>query len=126
MYHGIIIDQEFTDQSFPNTFKVFAKKQDGSWGIYGIEVEDPKLEESIKKIQENMKGDEPWYAHFYNDRQLIVILKDMVFRVEPHISSWTPIIDYGRELNIPEEQFDFWPNRFQDEIHYFSKGDFTS
>mgnify|MGYP001294803448 FL=1 len=126
MYHGIIIDQEFTDQSFPNTFKVFAKKQDGSWGIYGIEVEDPKLEESIKKIQENMKGDEPWYAHFYNDRQLIVIFKDMVFRVEPHISSWTPIIDYGRELNIPEEQFDFWPNRFQDEIHYFSKGDFTS
>ena len=126
MYHGIIIDQEFTDQSFPNTFKVFAKKQDGSWGIYGIEVEDSKLEESIKKIQENMKGDEPWYAHFYNDRQLIVIFKDMVFRVEPHISSWTPIIDYGRELNIPEEQFDFWPNRFQDEIHYFSKGDFTS
>lgn len=125
MYHGIIIDQEFTDQSLPNTFKVFAKKQDGSWGIYGIEVEDFQLEDSIKKIQDNMKGDEPWSAHFYNDRQLIVIFKDKVFRVEPHISSWKPIVEYGRKLNIPEEQLDFWPNRFQDEIHYFSKENFV-
>lgn len=124
MYHGIIIDQEFTDQSFPNTFKVFAKKQDGSWEIYGIEVEDSQLEESIKKIQDSMKGDEPWYAHFYNDRQLVVIFKDNVFRVEPHISSWKSIVDYGRKLNIPEEQLDFWPNRFQDEIHYFPKESF--
>ncbi|PIS14120.1 hypothetical protein COT65_00475 [Candidatus Shapirobacteria bacterium CG09_land_8_20_14_0_10_47_13] len=126
MYHGIIIDQEFTDQSFPNTFKVFARKQDGSWGIYGVEIEDSHLEESISKIQESMKSDEPWYAHFYNDKQLIVIFKDKVFRVEPHICSWTPIVDYGKELNIPEEQLDFWPNRFQDEIHYFSKDDFIS
>jgi len=121
MYHGIIIDQEFADQLFPNTFKVFAKKQDGSWGIYGIEVEDAQLEKLIKKIQDNMKNDEPWYAHFYNDRQLIVIFKDKVFRVEPHISSWKPIIEYGRGLKIPEEQLDFWPNRFQDERHYFSR-----
>lgn len=123
MYHGIVINQEFTDQSFPNTFKVFAKKQEGSWGIYGIEVEDSQLEESIKKIQDNMKSDEPWYAHFYNDRQLIVIFKSKVFRIEPHISSWKPTVEYGRELNISEKQLDFWPNRFQDEIHYFSNED---
>ncbi len=58
MYHGIIIDQEFTDKTYPKTFKQFAKKQDGSWGIYGVEIEDSQL--------------------------------------------------------------DFWPNRFQDEIHYFT------
>lgn len=126
MYHGIIIDQEFTDQSFPNTFKVFAKKQDGDWGIYGIEIEDSQLEESISKIQDNMRSDEPWYTHLYNDKQLIVIFKNNVFRVEPHISSWKPIVDYGRELNIPEEQLDFWPNRFQDELHYFSKENLVS
>ena len=124
MYHGILIDQEFINKAFPENFKLFAKKQDGSWGIYGIEIEDPKLEESIRKIQKEMKDTEPWYAHLYNDKQLIVIFKNTVFRVDPHISSWNPIIEHGRKLDIPVEQLDFWPNRFQDEHHYFSNEDF--
>ena len=124
MYHGIIIDQEFKDPSFPKKFKVFAKKQDGSWGIYGVEIEDFKFEEMVKKVQENIKDDQLWYCHFYNDEKLIVVFKDRVFEVKPSSSSWNPIIEYGRKLNIPEEQLDFWPNRFQDEIHYFAKGDF--
>lgn len=123
MYHGILIDQEFIDKAFPESFKVFARKQDGSWGIYGIEIEDFQLEESIKRVQVNMKKTEPWYAHFYKDKQLIVVFRDIVFKVAPHISSWNPIIEYGRKLNIPKEQLDFWPNRFQDEHHYFSKKD---
>lgn len=125
MYHGIIIDQEFIDKNFLESLKQFAQKQDGSWRIYGIEVEDSRLEKVIKGIQKNMRTDEAWYAHLYNDRELIVVFKNKIFRVEPHISSWKPIIEYGKKLNISEEQLDFWPNRFQDEIHYFSKKDFT-
>lgn len=123
MYHGIIIDQAFTDPSFPNTFKIFAKRQSGSWGIYGIEIEDNDLEKTISQIKNNMKGDEVWYGHLYNDQKLIVIFKDKIFTVSPYSSSWKPIIEYGKELKIPEEQLDFWPNRFQDEIHYFKKED---
>lgn len=66
-----------------------------------------------------MKGDEPWYAHLYNDKKLIVVFKNKVFSVKPHLSFWKPILEYGKKLNIPEEQLDFWPNRFQDEKHYF-------
>lgn len=124
MFHGIIIDQEFVDKSLPETFKVFARKQDGSWGIYGIESEDSKLEETIKIIQENIKTDQPWYAHFYNDEKLIIVFKNKVFEINPHEGSWEPIKGYGRKLNIPVEQLDFWPNRFQDERHYFSVEDF--
>jgi len=123
MYHGIIIDQEFKDKTFPKKFKIFAKKQSGSWGIYGIEIENSKAEQAIEDIQKNMDSDEAWYAHLYNDKELIVIFKNKVFKVRPHISTWKPIIEYGRELNIPEEQLDFWPNRFQDEAHYFTKDD---
>ena len=119
MYHGRIIDEEFKDKSFPNSFKLFAKKQSGSWGIYGIEIEDEKVEEAIKSIQDNMRDDEAWYAHLYNNEELIVVFKNKVFRVKPHVSSWKAIIDHGRELHIPEEQLDFWPNRLQDEKHYF-------
>ena len=72
-----------------------------------------------------MKSDKPYYSHFYNDEEMIVIFKDKVFKIKPHISTWTPIIDYGKTLGIPKEQLDFWPNRFQDEIHYFNKIDFV-
>lgn len=119
MYHGIIIDQEFVDPSFPNAFKVFAQKQAGSWKIIGIEIDDAQIEKAIKKIQTMMKSDQSWYAHFYNDDQLVVVFKDKVFRVKPHSASWQPIIEYGVQRNIPAVQLDFWPNRFQDERHYF-------
>ena len=56
MYHGIIIDQEFKDKDFPKKFKTFGKKQSGSWGIYGIEVEDSEVKQTVKKIQDNTYG----------------------------------------------------------------------
>ena len=121
MYHGIIIDQEFNDPSFYSSFKIFGDKKSGSWTLYGIEIEDSQLENTILGIQQNMKTNEPWYAHLYNDDKLIVIFKNKVFNIKSHASTWQPIIEYGRKLNIPEEQLDFWPNRFQDEKHYFQK-----
>lgn len=120
MYHGIIIDKSFKDPNFVKTFKTFNQKQDGSWGIYGIEVEDSNLDKLISLVQENL-SEGNWYCHFYNDEQLIVIFKDKIFKVKLHISTWKPIIEYGSMMNIPSEQLDFWPNRFQDEIHYFKE-----
>jgi hypothetical protein len=121
MYHGIIVDQEFSDSAFCKSFKIFNKKQSGTWILYGIEVDNRQIEDAIKKIQENMKVNQPWYAHFYNDQILIVVFKEKVFRATSHISTWGPIMEFGRKLNIPVEQLDFWPNRFQDEKHYFQK-----
>ena len=72
-----------------------------------------------------MRSSEPWYAHLYNDEELIVIFKEKVFRVTSHASGWQPIIDYGKSLNIPVSQLTFWPNRFQDEIHYFKPEEFV-
>lgn len=125
MYHGIIIDQEFKDKGFSESFNRFAKKIDGSWVIYGISIENDDLEKEINRIQNNLKDDEPWYSHIYNDERLIVIFKNKIFYVLPNKSSWRPIIKYGKKLKIPERQLDFWPNRFQDEIHYFSKEEFN-
>ena len=121
MYHGIIIDQEFTDKSFPNNFKIFAKKQDGDWGIYGIEIEDLKLDETISKIQANLKTNENWYVHFYNGENLIVIFKNKIFKTSVNSSRWQPIINYGKEIGIPEEQLDFKPNKFEEENSYFDQ-----
>ncbi len=119
MYHGILIDQSFSDPLFCDSFKVFNKKKSGSWEIYGIEIKDTQLDTAITKIQQVMKPNQPWYAHLYNDEELIVVFKDKTFKVTPHASTWQTIIDYGVNLNIPKEQLDFWPNRLQDERHYF-------
>lgn len=121
MYHGILVDQEFENPNFPERFKIFSTKQDGSWKIYGIEIDDADVQGAIKEIQKNMKSDQPWYAHLYNDEELIVIFKNKIFNVKPYKSTWKEIIEYGKAFNIPEKQLDFWPNRFQDEEHYFNK-----
>jgi len=126
-YHGIVLDLEFTDLHYPETLKVFAKRKSKTnpWTLFGVEVDDQQIESTIVSIQQNLKSDQPYYAHFYNDDNLIVIFKDKVIKVTPHKSTWQPIIDYGKLLNIPVEQLDFWPNRFQDEIHYFNLEDFV-
>lgn len=118
MYHGILIDQEFINPSFPETFKVFAKKQDDDWRIYGIEVEDSEIGKVINEVKKAMKQG-TWYAHFYKKDKMWVVFKDATFQVRPEESTWNPIIEYGQKIGIPEEQLSFWPNRFQDERHYF-------
>ena len=127
-YHGILLNLQFNESDFiENNFNIFAKRKSATnpWILYGIEVGASDVDSSIARIQEAMKGDEPYYAHLYNDEEVIVIFKEKVFRVTPHISSWTEIIEFGRNLGIPQEQLDFWPNRFQDERHYFKKEHYT-
>ena len=78
MYHGIVLDLEFKDSSFPEKFKVFAKRKSttNNWILYGIEISDKEITQSISKIQENMKDDESYYAHFYNDNEMLnVVIK---------------------------------------------------
>jgi hypothetical protein len=129
IYHGILVNKSFLDPLFPNQFTVFAKKKSAltdetDWILYGIEVPKEDLEKTVEAIQKNMHSDQPWYAHLYNDEELIAIFKEKVFRVTPQSSTWEEIIAFGKFLNIPGEQLIFWPNRFQDEIHYFNPEDF--
>lgn len=121
-YHGIVIAQGFRDPTFPQLFPIFAKRisQSDGWTIYGIEINAADLENTIGRIQEQFVSVEPWYAHLYNDEELIVIFKNRVFRATPQRSTWDDIIAHGTTLGIPASQLDFWPNRYQDEIHYFA------
>jgi len=125
MFHGILVDMAFTDRRYPETFSIFAQKKSGDWMLYGIEVPRNNLENEVVNIQTHMRTDEHFYVHLYDDQVMVVIFKRRVFRVTPHISSWGEIQRYGITLEIPAEQLDFWPNRFQDEIHYFKREDFV-
>ncbi len=121
MYHGILIDQEFKDPSFPKTYPIFANKQIGSWHIYGIKIENSEIEREIQKIQSQMKPNGNWYAHFYNNEKLIIVFKNKTFNIKPDSSTWKPAIEYGRKLGISEKQLDFHPSKFQSEREYFNE-----
>lgn len=124
-FHGILVDAAFTEPSFPESFRCFAHEQSGTWGLFGIIVPRSELEDAIAGIQAHMRKDQPFYAHLYDDETLVVIFKERCFRVTPHRSTWAEIEQYGRGIAIPAEQLDFWPNRFQDEPHYFKPDSFT-
>ncbi len=128
MYHGIILDVQFVDPLFPETLNYFAKKKSkiNPWTIYGVSIKAQDFERTVQTIQKNMKLDKPYYAHFYRENELMVVFKEKIFRVASHNATWTPVIDYGVKMGIPKEQLDFWPNRFQDEVHYFEKKDFVT
>jgi len=121
IWHGILIDKAFVDPAFPETFVLFAKEKDDpiDWNLYGVEVAGDELEAQILRIQAATRNDKIFYSHLYDDQELIVIFKRKIFRVGCNSSTWGPVVDFGAALGIPAEQLDFWPNRVQDERHYF-------
>ena len=119
IYHGILVNKAFIHENYPNKFKIFDSMASGDWILYGIKIEKASIQKIIKDIQNELRSDLNFYAHLYNDKRLYIIFKRKVFKVKPHSSTWDAALDYGKTLGIPIEQLDFWPNRFQDEIHYF-------
>lgn len=111
----------FSDRRYPEMYSIFAREQRGDWMLYGIEIPRDKVENAVLDIQSHMRADAPFYAHLYDDETVIVIFKARLFRASSHSSSWAEVKRFGKTLGIPADQLDFWPNRFQDEPHYFGK-----
>ena len=63
--------------------------------------------EDIERIQRQLKPWR-WYAHFWRDRELVVIFSDARFVMDrTDRSTWTAALEHGRAKGIPEEQLDF-------------------
>jgi hypothetical protein len=120
MWHGILVYAAFVDDEVINRFDQFAQKRDDDWTIVGIETQDAEFESTITQLQKMMRKDAPFYFHFYNDRELVVVFQDRTFRVTPQADSWQPILEYAETLSIPAEQLQFFPVRFKDEQPYFN------
>jgi hypothetical protein len=125
LFHGILVDAALLDRGYPETFPIFAHKKAGDWDSYGIEIPRENIEAAVRDIQSHMQAVGGFYAHLYDDEVLIVIFKPRIYLATPNSSSWREIQQYGLTLDIPLEQLDFWPNRFQDEIHYFKRKGFV-
>lgn len=77
--HAILVDKSLKDLSMLDTLNVLGEEE-GSWTLYKISILEGDLEETTKKIQENML-EGAWYFHFYNEdgSRLVIVYKDKVF-----------------------------------------------
>ncbi len=120
MYHGIVIDKSLINPELIKNFSVIHHKQDGEWKIYCVEIDNRLLEKTVEDVQKNLNTDQPWYAHFYNEDDLVVVFKEKVFNVTLDKSSWSGILMYGKQLGIPAEQLELSPIRIEEEGEYFN------
>ena len=93
------------DATILNKMNVTDTKVGQTWTIHKLSV----FEAEIALIASQLAPG-PWYAHFWNDDSdsMIIVYKDKLFSItKSNPATWTEAIAYGKELNIPEEQFNF-------------------
>jgi hypothetical protein len=118
-YHGIIIKESLKDQFILRTMKILGKKASGPWTFLRIGAEGGKIDEVLKLVKENLltENSVPYYAHFYRDKELIVVFPEKIFYVKPDRESWGPVVSYEVSRGIPQDEMDMKPCRLEDETY---------
>ena len=72
------------------------------WHIYSVFV---SLEE-IMQLEKSIK--DSWYAHFWNETELIVIFRDKTFTCDRNNKeTWQQAVEYGLSRGVIKEQLNF-------------------
>ncbi len=107
-YKGTIIEESLEDNIVLNDFDIIGFKITDDaifserWHLYTVKVSKEEIEKLSKMIKSG------WYAHFWKDRNIIVVFKNKIFEFNyDDKSSWQPAIEYGLSVGIPKEQLDF-------------------
>ena len=110
-YKGTIIEESLEDNIILNDFNIIGFKITDDvifserWHLYTVQVSREEIEQVSKFIKSG------WYAHFWKNRNMIVVFKNKIFEFNYNDkASWQPAIEYGLSLNIPKEQLDFLIN----------------
>lgn len=106
-YKGIIVKESLDNPSVLDALDVVEipdENENGdSWHTYRVNV----TADDIEKISLALKP-RSWYAHFWNDRELIVTYRDRTFAFERNnTKKRQEAIEYGLTVGIPKEQLDF-------------------
>jgi hypothetical protein len=104
-YKGIIIEESLENRDLLKDAQIIKStiSSDGEWNMHTVLVSPEYLE----RLAQNLK-DGKWYAHFWNDRDVIAVFKGKTFKFNfDDRSTWEETLAHGRFLGIPEEQLDF-------------------
>ena len=116
-YHGIIVREGIRDKTIFHRMTMLGTKTGQNWTLLKVGIEAKSISQVIREIQPNLLTENgvPYYAHFYNDEELIVVFPEKVFHVSPDKNSWRDAISYGESLGVPRAELDFRPCRFREE-----------
>ena len=108
-YQGTIVEESLLDNRYINNLTVLAVRISGTedpkdrWHLYKVSI----AEDAIAALAHQLKP-QKWYMHFWNGDDVIAVFPAKTFRFKHSDRvTWQPAIDYGKSLNIPEEQLDF-------------------
>jgi len=116
-YRGILIREGLKNPSVLERLRVLGMKQAGEWLLVKVEVSEEEIKEVVKLVQNNLKRNPAFYAHFYRYNELIVVFPERVFRMTPDKATWGLAIAYGQSVGIPLKELDFKPCRIEDETY---------
>jgi len=103
---GTIVKQSLENTDFLKKIKILKeritddKKPEDRWNLLTVEIKEEQIEELKKRIKEK------WYTHFWNEKELIIVFKNKIFKFKRG-DNLQKAIDYGIKEGIPKEQLDF-------------------
>ena len=118
-YHGIIIREGLRDRSILDRMHILGSKNGKEWTLIRVGMSGKDLPDIVSVVQRNLLTERgvPFYAHFYNKEELIVVFPERIFHLKQEKSSWEPVVSYGKSLGISEKELDFKPCRFSEETY---------
>jgi hypothetical protein len=113
-WNGVVIAESLRDPMWINGFPVYRAyvspdaldlgpgRPPGRWHLYWVRASWADIDGIRSELLE------PWYAHFWNEKRLIVVYADARFEMDRFDqATWRPAVEHGLSKGIPEEQLDF-------------------
>lgn len=108
LYKGTIIEESLIDNRLINDLNIIklriSKDENPAdrWHIYTASI----AKDEILRLPKIIKP--KWYMHFWQGDSIIVIFQGKTFEFNRQDkTSWSPAIEYGISIGIPQEQLDF-------------------
>ena len=119
MFKGFVLSESLKDPTVLNDLeKIYVKVEhhfeyDGEpkiWHDFKLKVEDKDIDRVAELFAKQMK--DTWYAHFWNEQVVYVILPEKIFRI-PKEKNWQSkeyqnLKEYAIKNGVEERYLKFW------------------
>jgi len=119
MYKGFVLSESLKDPTILNDFeKIYVKVENHPeyngeqkvWHDFKLRIGDKDIDYITNSLAKQMK--DTWYAHFWNDKNVYVVLSKKVFII-PKEEKWQSkeyqeLKNYALKHRIEEQYLDFW------------------
>lgn len=111
-YLGVIVQESLAKPV--DDLPIVASRTGAEWTLLLVRVPSEGLDDHVRSVQEAFVADEPWYAHYWKDEELVVVFSDAVFRTSTDDASWGEVVEHGLDRGVPVDELDFEPHTMED------------